>query len=65
MEKIQQLGYYAKDKDNNLHQFEIGSNNKFYINNANGKLTSNLGHKMSEANADEYEIIEVGFFHNC
>jgi len=53
---MKQLGYYAKDKDGDLHQFEwVGK--KFHI----VKPVKEGLHKV-EANADDYEILEIGFF---
>jgi len=51
---MKQLGYYAKDKDNNLHQFEWGANDEFYIKNSDGE--------MVHSNPKEYEILEIGYF---
>jgi hypothetical protein len=48
------LGYYAKDKNKNLFQFEWGANDEFYIMNSDGDMV------MKDPN--EYEIIEVGYF---
>lgn len=47
------LGYYAKDKDNNLFQFEWASNNDFFI--------IKDGEKV-KANPKDYEILEIGHF---
>lgn len=59
---MERLGYYAKDKDGNLHQFQWGEDDTFYINDEAGELVSNLGHKMKIADAKDYEILEIGFF---
>ena len=45
------LGYYAKDKDNNLYQFEWGANDEFYIQHQLGLIHSD---------PKQYEIIQVG-----
>ena len=47
------LGYYAKDSSNNLLQFEWGEDDTFYIFHTNGEKVI--------ANADDYEILEIGF----
>jgi hypothetical protein len=57
MNKVKQLGYYAKDKDGNLHQFEWGDNDAFGIYNTTTK-------EYVQSNADDYEILEVGYYHN-
>lgn len=46
------LGYYAKDKDTNLFQYEWGAGDEFYIQNCDGE--------MVHSNPDEYEVIQVG-----
>jgi hypothetical protein len=46
---MQRIGYYAKDKQNNLFLFEH-SKNSFYIIKDGIKIKSNI---------DEFEIIEV------
>jgi hypothetical protein len=56
------LGYYAKDKDNNLHQFEWGADDTFYINDVNGDEVSNLGHKIKKVDSKDYEVLEL--FHS-
>jgi hypothetical protein len=50
---VNPLGYYAKDKDNNLFKFKWGSNEEFYIYKDN---------KAIAVNPDDYEILEIGFF---
>lgn len=60
MKGINILGYYAKDSDGNLHQFEWGKNDEFYINHPLGTHKGNLGHKMMLANPNDYEILQIG-----
>ncbi len=48
---MEALGYYAKDKDNNLYQFEWGANDEFYIQHHLGLIHSD---------PKQYEIIQVG-----
>ena len=49
---MKQLGYYAKDKANNLHQFEWGANEEFSILNRDGD------YEMVDPN--DYEILNIG-----
>lgn len=51
---MKQLGYYAKDKNNNLHQFKLDADNTFYILDVYGYYVV--------AKADDYEILEIGYF---
>ena len=50
---MNKLGYYAKDKDNNLHQFEWSKDNKLLIITPLGKI---------ESDPKDYEILEIGYF---
>ena len=50
---MKQLGYYAKDKDNNLFQFEWGADNEFTILNSDGDYVM--------ANPKDYDIVEIGY----
>ena len=66
---MKQLGYYAKDKYGNLHQFQWGldndlqsESNDFYINDKDGDKISNLGHKIKLVNVKDFEVLEIGFF---
>jgi hypothetical protein len=45
------LGYYAKDKNNDLFQFEWSELERFYIIKDGIKIT---------ANSEEFEIIQIG-----
>ena len=54
---MKKLGYYAKDKDNNLYQFEWGANDKLYLHLPNVK-----GIRKVEVSPKDYEIVEIGFF---
>jgi hypothetical protein len=51
---MKSLGYYAKDKDNNLHQYEWGADDEFSILNSDGDYV------MVDPN--DYEILEL--FHS-
>jgi hypothetical protein len=51
---MERLGYYAKDKDNNLFQYEWGANDEFYIMNSDGDMVMK--------DPKEYEILEIGYF---
>ena len=57
MTKVQQIGYYAKDTEGNLHQFQWEDDNTFGILNINTK-------EYVPSNVDDYEILEIGYFHN-
>jgi hypothetical protein len=46
---MNRLGYYAKDKDNNLFQFEWFADDSLVI---DGRIVSK----------EDYEILEIGFF---
>ncbi len=54
MESIKQLGYYAKDVNGNLYQFEWGAGDEFYIMNSNGDMVMD--------DPSKYEILEIGYF---
>lgn len=45
------LGYYAKDKDNNLFQYEWAAGDEFYIQNHDGD--------MVHSDPNKYEIVKV------
>ena len=51
---MKQLGYYAKDSKNNLHQFEWGKSDEFYI------IDKNNVKQL--ADSKDYEILEIGVF---
>ena len=51
---IKQLGYYAKDVNGNLYQFEWGAGDEFYIMNSNGDMVMD--------DPSKYEILEIGYF---
>lgn len=57
MNKVKDIGYYAKDKDNNLHQFQWEEDDTFGILNIATKV-------YEKANFDDYEILYIGFFHD-
>ena len=57
MDKVQQIGYYAKDSEGNLHQFQWEQDNTFGILNIATK-------EYVPSNVDDYEILEIGYFHN-
>lgn len=46
------LGYYAKDKDNNLHQYEWGADDEFSILNDDGDYVM--------VNPKDYKIVQLG-----
>lgn len=50
---MKQLGYYARDKDNNLFQFEWGTDNSFKI---------LVGGELKLVEPEDYKIIEIGYF---
>lgn len=49
----ERLGYYAKDKNQDLHQFEWGQDDTFYIVKDGQKTVANI---------KDYEILEIGFY---
>jgi len=49
---MKQLGYYAKDKDNNLFQYEWGADDEFHILNSDGDLVMR--------DPKEYEVLQLG-----
>ena len=51
---MEKLGYYAKDSQNNLYQYEWGADDEFYILNSDGDMV------MSDPN--KYIILEIGIF---
>lgn len=51
---MEQLGYYAKDKDGNLFRFEWSSEDEFSI--------ALKGGAMQTQDPKDYEIIEIGYF---
>ena len=51
---MKKLGYYAKDSQNNLFQYELGADDEFYILNSDGDMV------MTDPN--KYEILEIGYF---
>jgi len=50
---MNQLGYYAKDKENDLYQFRWKSDSTFEI---------KFGVQWIEKNPKDFEILEIGFF---
>jgi hypothetical protein len=48
---MKKLGFYAKDKNNNLHQFEWGADDEFYIVTPMGNI---------HTNPDDYEVLNIG-----
>ena len=48
------IGYYAKDVNGNLYQYEWGAGDEFYIMNSNGDMVMD--------DPSKYEILEVGYF---
>lgn len=50
---MRQLGYYARDKKNNLFQFEWGTDDSFKI------LVEG---KFKLAEPDDYQILEIGYY---
>ena len=56
MENVTQLGYYAKDKNKDLHQFEWDEDSNFYIQQPDGKLI--------KADVREYEILEIAYINS-
>lgn len=48
------LGYYAKDSENNLFQYEWAAGDEFYIKNSDGDMVM--------ADPDKYEVLEIGYF---
>ena len=47
------LGYYAKNKDNDLFQFEWSELDDFFI---------KVGDDMILSDPNDYEILEIGYF---
>jgi hypothetical protein len=61
--KVEQIGYYARDVHGNLHQFEWGKvTNSFYI--IDRKDMRKDGVKIIPADPKDYEILEIGFYHD-
>lgn len=49
---MEALGYYAKDKDDNLFKYEWAAGDEFYIQNQDGE--------MIHSDPNEYEVVQVG-----
>jgi hypothetical protein len=57
MNKVKQIGYFAQDEDGNLYKFQWQANCTLGIYNTTTKA-------YEKANADDYEILEIGYFHD-
>jgi len=51
---MKKLGYYAKDSQNNLFQYEWGADDEFYI--------LNSDRDMVMADPNKYDVLEIGYF---
>ena len=51
---MKKLGYYAKDLNGNLFQYEWAADNEFYIMNSDGDMVM--------TDPSKYELLEIGYF---